>query len=577
VTHVITQSCCNDASCVPVCPVNCIHPTPDEPGYTTAEMLYIDPEACVDCGECVSACPVDAIRSDNDLRNVDRHWLELNARFFDEPTHRPYSSRPTTASTPHIRTSDRRLRVAIIGSGPAGCYTAERLLACPDVDAEVHVFERLPTPYGLVRFGVAPDHQQTKQVSALFERTAGNTRLHLHLNVEVGKHIDHRELRTHFHAVVYAVGAPGDVKLDIPGETLPGSHSATEFVAWYNGHPDFADRTFDLSGDRAVIVGNGNVSLDVARVLASDVDRLASTDIADYALEELAKSNIKEVVVLGRRGPAQAAFSIAEFMGLRDVAEFEVSVRRDELAVLGPGQLSDGVAPPYLTETARTKAAIVSALPAPRQVSPGKSIELRFFRSPIEIVGDDRVRGLRVRRNELSDDGRVVRPTADVEELECGLVLRSIGYRGKPVPGVPFDETRGILLNEAGRVVESTSRVPVSGVYTTGWIKRGPSGVIGTNRKCAEETVQAVLDDHAAGRLELRLADVEELTTLIAARQPDVLSYADWQAIDRHERLMARDEARPRVKLTSVEQMLAAARAGAPVSAETRAVGHRRL
>jgi ferredoxin--NADP+ reductase len=206
---------------------------------------------------------------------------------------------------------------------------------------------------------------------------------------------------------------------------------------------------------------------------------------------------------------------------------------------------------------------MVSALPAPRQVSQGKSIQLRFLGSPIEIVGDGSVRGLRIRRNELSDDRRTVRPTPDVEELECSLVLRSIGYRGKPVPGLPFDDTRGTLLNEAGRVVDSTSRAPVSGAYTTGWIKRGPSGVIGTNRKCAEETVQAVLDDHAAGRLEARAVDLEELTALIAARQSDVLGYADWQAIDRHERLMARDEARPRVKLTSVEQMLAAARAAA--------------
>jgi ferredoxin/flavodoxin---NADP+ reductase len=558
VTHVVTQSCCNDASCVPACPVNCIHPTPDEPGYATTEMLYIDPEACVDCGECVAACPVDAIQSDNDLTNLDRGWIELNARFFAEPSRRTYSSRPTTVNAPRVQVSDRQLRVAIVGSGPAGCYSAERLLACPDVDAEVHIFERLPTPWGLVRFGVAPDHQRTKQVSELFERTAGDGRLKMHLNVEVGKHIEHRDLLKHFHAVIYAVGAPGDVKLDVPGEELPGSHSATEFVAWYNGHPDFAHRTFDLSGERAVIVGNGNVSLDVARVLASDVDDLASTDIADYALEALSNSNIREVVVLGRRGPAQAAFSIAELMGLRSARAFEVAVRRSESDHPLAAAL-DGFSE-HVSTAARMKAAFIAGLPTAARESPGKSIELWFLGSPVEIVGVDRVRGLQIRRNELSVDGRAVVPTSEVEELACGLVLRSIGYRGKSVPGVPFDDTRGIVPNEAGRVVENTSRASVRGVYTTGWIKRGPSGVIGTNRKCAEETVQAVLDDHAAGRLGGVLVGTAELMTMLATRQPDLLTYSDWQAIDRRERLLAGDAARPRVKFTSVDQMLAAAR-----------------
>lgn len=555
-THVVTQSCCNDASCVSACPVNCIHPTPDEPGYATAEMLYIDPEACVDCGQCVPACPVDAIQSDNDLSSADRHWLDLNARFFAEPGHRPYSSRPTIAGSPRISACDRPLRVAIVGSGPAGCYAAEHLLACRDVDVNVHVFERLPTPWGLVRFGVAPDHQRTKQVSELFEQIVDDDRLHLHLNVEVGKHVEHHHLLEHFHAVIYAVGAPGDVKLDIPGETLPGSYSAAEFVAWYNGHPDFADKTFDLSGERAVIVGNGNVSLDVARVLASDVDDLASTDIADHALEALSRSNVREVVVLGRRGPAQAAFTIAELIGLRDSTGFETVVRRDEASLL------DCVAPAGLTETARLKAAIVSGLPSGRRGLSGKSIELRFLGSPVGIVGDNRVRGVRIRRNELSEDGRSVRPTSDIENLECGLMLRSIGYRGLPVPGLPLEGAGSTLLNNVGRVVDSTSDMPVSGVYTTGWIKRGPSGVIGTNRKCAQETVQAVLDDHAAGRLGAQLTDHDGLDALIAARQPDALTYSDWRAIDHHERSLARDVDRPRIKLTSVDQMLAAARAG---------------
>lgn len=561
-THVVTQSCCNDASCVPACPVNCIHPTPDEAGFATTEMLYIDPDACVDCGECVLACPVDAIRPDNDIHGSDRQWLELNAQFFDAPARRSYSSRPATRRTPRARACDRRLRVAIIGSGPAGCYAAEHLLACRDVDAEVHLFERLPTPWGLVRLGVAPDHQRTKQVSALFERMAESDRLQMHLNVEVGTHVEHPQLLAHFNAVIYAVGAAGDVKLDITGESLPGSHSATEFVAWYNGHPDFADKTFDLSGERAVIVGNGNVGLDVARILACDVHRLASTDIADHALEALSASNITEVVVLGRRGPAQAAFSIAELMGLRDCPGLAVSTRRDELDRPDATRFTESAATGYLAEVARTKAGIVSNLPSQSDGSSDKSVVLRFFGSPAAIIGEDRVRAVQIRRNESFDGGNTVHPTAEIEELDCGLVLRSIGYRGNAMPGLPFDAITGTIPNEDGRVVEPTSGAPVLGVYTTGWIKRGPSGVIGTNRRCAEQTVQALLDDHAAGCLRSDLTEVDDLVALIAQRQPAALDYSHWRSIDQYEQKTAIQQGRPRVKLTSIADMLTAARAG---------------
>ncbi|WP_111511503.1 FAD-dependent oxidoreductase [Mycobacterium kyogaense] len=556
-THVVTQSCCNDASCVPACPVNCIHPTPDEPGYATTEMLYIDPEACVDCGQCVLACPVDAIRPDNDLSDADGHWLDLNAEYFADPGHRPYTSRPTALQVPRVEVSDRRLRVAIIGSGPSGCYAAEQLLACRDVDAEVHVFERLPTPWGLVRFGVAPDHQRTKQVAKLFEQVAGSDRLTFHLNVEVGKHLEHDDLLAHFHAVIYAVGAPGDVGLGVPGDDLPGSHSAAEFVAWYNGHPDFADRTFDLSGERAVVVGNGNVSLDVARVLASDIDDLRATDIADHALDALADSNIREVIVLGRRGPQQAAFSIAELIGLRAASGFDVVVRNhgSDCSFGAPRGVPSGGA----SATARIKAALIAGLPSHVAGSHGKSIELRFFGSPVEIVGGDRVTAVRITRNELNADGRSVVPTTDVEDVACGLVLRSIGYRGKPLPGVPFDEVKGTVRHDGGRVIDASGE-PIPGVYATGWIKRGPSGVIGTNRKCARETVQALLDDHAARRLSRDVVGTAGLMTVLAARQPDLLTYSDWRAIDRHERELVGTGTRPRVKLTSVEQMVAAAR-----------------
>jgi ferredoxin/flavodoxin---NADP+ reductase len=549
VTHVITQSCCNDASCVSACPVNCIHPTPDDAGYATAEMLYIDPDGCVDCGECVAACPVDAIVADNDLLPADRRYLEISSRYFADPAHKPYSSKPEPVRIPRIEVSDRRLRVAIVGAGPAGCFAAEQLLSCQGVDVEVHVFDRLPTPWGLVRAGVAPDHQRTKLMAELFERTAGHGGVEFHLNVEVGQHIAHHELLAHHHAVIYTVGAPGDVRLNIPGEALPGSHSATEFVAWYNGHPDHAEQSFDLSAERAVVVGNGNVALDVARVLASDVDYLASTDIANHALEALARSSIREVVVLGRRGLAQAAFTTAELMGLVACEGFEVVV-------------DDGGASRYELDShtmGAVKASILAELPRRPTQSKGKRVVLRFLGSPVEVLGDDRVRGLRIVRNELIDDGRKARATGDLDDLDCGAVLRSIGYRGVRLPGLPFDDARGTLPNDRGCVFEPATGTPVCGVYTAGWIKRGPSGVIGTNKKCAQETVEKLLDDFSAGRLAAPAQSVGDLRTLIARRQPQTLDYQGWQAIDRQERRAAQGQLRPRIKFTSVADMLAAA------------------
>jgi len=551
VTHVITQSCCNDASCVSVCPVNCIHPTPDDAGYATAEMLYIDPDGCVDCGECVAACPVDAIVADNDLLSADRRYLEISSRFFADPAHKPYSSKPEPVRIPRVEVSDRRLRVAVVGSGPAGCFATEQLLSCQGLDVEVHVFDRLPTPWGLVRFGVAPDHQRTKLMAESFERTAGRGGVEFHLNVEVGQHIMHHELLAHHHAVIYTVGAPGDVKLNIPGEVLPGSYSATEFVAWYNGHPDFAEQSFDLSAERAIVVGNGNVALDVARVLASDLNYLASTDIADHALKALARSSIREVVLLGRRGPAQAAFTTAELMGLVACEGFEVIV-------------DDGGEPRRESEPQgvnAVKASILAELPRRPTRSTEKQVVLRFLGSPVEILGDDKVRGLRIVRNELIDDGQIARATAEIDELECGVVFRSIGYRGLRLPELPFDDVHGTLPNERGRVVESATRTPVRGVYTAGWIKRGPSGVIGTNKKCAQETVEMLLDDYSTGRLAAPTQSVGDLRTLIARRQPQTLDYQGWQAIDRQERSAAQGQLRPRIKFTSVADMFTAASA----------------
>ncbi len=303
--YVITQACCNDASCVDVCPVNCIHPTPDEPEFATTEMLYIDPQTCIDCGACVDECPVDAIFGENELSEAHSMYPEINAAYFEKHPIGP--DWPELGSPRKLSAELGTLRVAIVGSGPSACYAAIELTSRPRV--EVDMFDRLPTPYGLVRAGVAPDHPGTKGVSDVFRSALGKRSVQCHFNVEVGRHVSHEELLEHHHAVIYAVGAASDRRLGVPGEDLPGSHAATEFVAWYNGHPDYADHEFDLSGERAVIVGNGNVALDVARVLVTDPDELAKTDMAEHAVEALRHSNIREVVIVGRRGPAQAAYT----------------------------------------------------------------------------------------------------------------------------------------------------------------------------------------------------------------------------------------------------------------------------
>src|SRR6201996_8107100 len=307
--HVITQSCCSDGSCVYACPVNCIHPSPDEPGFATAEMLYIDPVACVDCGACVSACPVGAIAPASRLQPEQQPFIALNASYYPD---RPADQKlpPTSKLAPVIPSpkvlgnhSHRRgpLTVAIVGSGPAAMYAADELLTQHGV--RVNVFEKLPTPYGLVRAGVAPHHQTTKKVTHFVDGEARHRYFRFFLNVEVGKHLSHADLLAHHHAVLYAVGAPDDRRLDIEGMGLPGSGTATELVAWINGHPEFADLPVDLSHERVVIVGNGNVALDVARVLSSDPDDLARTDISDRALEVFRGSAVREVVIAARRGP----------------------------------------------------------------------------------------------------------------------------------------------------------------------------------------------------------------------------------------------------------------------------------
>ncbi|CAM3860461.1 FAD-dependent oxidoreductase [Smaragdicoccus niigatensis] len=526
--HVITQNCCNDAGCVDACPVDCIHPRPDEPGYLSAEMLYIDPDKCIDCGACIPMCPVDAIRTEADLEPKFLRYKDLNAFYASEsPAPAPRAAIPLT-----IRTSSRALRVAIVGAGPAGLFAAEHLLTQPGMRVEVDVYDRLPTPWGLIRAGVAPDHQQTKAAAEVFRWTTRRPGFRYQLGVEVGRDITHPELSNAYHAVIYAVGASVDRHLGIPGEDLPGSHSATDFVAWYNGHPDHADQEFDLSGTRAVIIGNGNVALDVARILVSDPATLAPTDIADHALEALRHSNIREVLVVGRRGPAEAAYTTPELLGLANVPGVEIRIQPDEV------REASGLKVDVLREVVR------------QQQSGPRQIILRYLHSPVEILGVNHVEGVRVVRNELQavDGGVRAVPIDEFETVATGLVLRSIGYRGTALPDVPFDESRGVIPNVNGRVAP--------GVYATGWIKRGPSGVIGTNKQCARETAEALLEDAVANRLPTPPKNLWHIDRLLDERAPRRLDVRGWNAIDRSEREAGRLAGRPRRKFTNIEELI---------------------
>ncbi|MDG3009209.1 FAD-dependent oxidoreductase [Rhodococcus sp. D2-41] len=558
--YVITQACCNDASCVEVCPVDCIRPTPDDPEYATTEMLYIEPGTCIDCGACVDACPVDAIFPEDQLSAANARYQTINAEYFEKhPLKSSWDSFEPMVPVA-VPKDEAPLRVAIVGSGPAACYAAADLITQGGNSVEVEMFDRLPTPWGLVRAGVAPDHPGTKAVTDVFRWTVSKPSFEFHLNVEIGKHLTHDELMAHHHAVIYAVGAAGDRRLGVPGEDLPGSHAATEFVAWYNGHPDYADLQFDLSAERAVIVGNGNVALDVARVLVMDPADLAGTDIAEHALEALRKSNIREVVVLGRRGPAQAAYTNPEFIALGHLDGVDVVVDPAEVVLddLSQALVDAPDAEPSVVLKTRLAQEYSERTPNPAN----KRIVLRYLASPTEVLGDDHVTGITVAHNELVEqDGALrARATDRTETIETGLLLRSVGYRGTPVPGIPFDERRGTIPNEGGRVVDPETGEPVAGVYTAGWIKRGPSGVIGTNKKCAKDTVALLFQDFKDKKLVRPIGDRKALDKLVHERQPEVVDYKGWEAIDKAERERGKEAGRPRTKITDVKSMIEIAR-----------------
>lgn len=452
-----------------------------------------------------------------------------------------------------------RPRVAIVGAGPAGAFTAAAVLRIGGA-ADIDLFERLPTPWGLLRGGVAPDHQEIKRLADTFDRETLGRGCRFLGNVEVGVDISHPELMRHYHAVIYATGAQTDKSLGIPGEDLPGSWAATEFVAWYNGHPDYRGLDFDLTAERAVVIGNGNVAADVIRILTRSLDELRRTDIADHALETLGESRIREVMVLGRRGPAQAAFTSAELreLGHLDGVDLHVDPADTELDPVSQRWLDE-----QGTFTSRKNVQLLREFAARAPSTHAeRRVELRFLSSPLEIRGDERVEAVDVGRNEIvrGEDGAVrARPLeGDPETIDCGLVLRSVGYRAVPLPDVPFDERRFVLPNDGGRVLTPEGD-PLPGVYTVGWIKRGPTGILGTNKRDAEETATCLAADLRAGELPEPAAGRDELDALLAARRPDLVTVEGWRAIDQQELERGGSERRPRVKLSSRDELLAAA------------------
>jgi ferredoxin--NADP+ reductase len=448
----------------------------------------------------------------------------------------------------------RPYHVAIVGSGPSGYFAAASLLkfadSTDDADVRVDMLEMLPTPWGLVRSGVAPDHPKIKTISAQFEKTAADPRFRFFGNIAVGEHVQADELAERYDAVIYAVGAQSDRPLNIPGEELTGSVAAVDFVGWYNAHPHFEEMTPDLSTGRAIVVGNGNVALDVARILVSDPDLLAVTDIATHALDLLHARGVEEVVVIGRRGPLQATWTTLE---LRELADLEAMADVD--VIVDPADFAD-ITDADLESLAKSVKQNIKVLRGYSQQEPRgakRRIVFRFRTSPIEIKGDGRVTSIVLGRNELvDDDGRVVaKDTGEREELPAQLVVRAVGYRGVPTPGLPFDERAGTIPHTDGKVDGRRND------YVVGWIKRGPSGVIGSNKKDSQETVDTLTAGLTAGAVaDFGDGHSEELVEWLLSRQPELVTDDHWKLIDNHERSAGESLGRPRVKLTSVAELL---------------------
>ncbi len=450
--------------------------------------------------------------------------------------------------------TNRSARVAVVGAGPAGFYATGRLLDA-EAPVEVDLYDRLPTPWGLVRAGVAPDHPKTKAVSKVFEKIAAKPGFRLFGNVEIGRDISHVQLMEHYDAVIYAYGAQADRRMGIPGEDLPGSVPASAFVAWYNGHPDFYDLDPNLQVDRAVVIGNGNVAVDVARMLVLAPEELAPTDTGDHAIKYFAASTIRDVVIAGRRGPLQSAYTNPELLELGELQIADVVVDPAEAALDAHSQVDFATA--SLAEQRNVKTLLEYAQRS--RTDKPRSVTLRYLLSPLEIRGDGQVEEIVMVRNRLerSHDGTIrAVATEETETIACGLVLRSVGYRGLPVDGVPFDDKRCVIPHAEGRALDAEGQ-PVTGVYCTGWIKRGPNGVIGTNKKDGAETANALLADLAAGRLnEPPSPTLEAAEALVADHRPEAIEYAHWESIDAHERDRGEPHGRPRIKLCSWDELL---------------------
>ncbi|MFF8645581.1 FAD-dependent oxidoreductase [Streptomyces sp. NPDC015345] len=541
-TYAITQTCCNDATCVAVCPVNCIHPTPQERAFGSTEMLHIDPRTCIGCGACADACPVEAIFPVDRLPAAQQEYAAINAAYYEEAeAPGPEPEGPNfhawgEPEFPRVLPADfAPLKVAVVGTGPAGMYAAQDLLL--HTSAEITLIDRLPVAGGLIRYGVAPDHPATKKVGDTFARFHAHPRVRMHLGLDVGTDVTPQEIAAHHDAVIYAVGASAGRRLSIPGEELAGSVSASAFVAWYNAHPDAAEDAVDLSAERVVVVGNGNVALDVARILLTDPEALARTDIADHALAALRDSKVREVVLLARRGPEDAAYTTSELLALKHVPGVELVVDDHDPRIAAA---VDEAAPQGKAAVLRGVARRQPDWEAPPE--PGRRIVLRFYCEPREVLGEGRVEAVRVASG------------AGERTLRAGLMLRAIGYRGVPVAGLPFDESTGTVPHEGGRVTGQP------GTYVVGWIKRGPTGGIGANRTCAAETVSTLLADAVAGTLPAPHHTTRAFHRLARRRSRHVVDARGLAAIERTEIARGKEEDRPRVKLATVPELVATAR-----------------
>lgn len=546
--YVVTETCQGDkfTKCVDVCPVDAFR--------EGADMLYIDPQACIECNACLTECPVRAIYPDSAVPEPLQHYIELNARMAAEcppiSESRDTDDSATSPTTKPQRADGPARRLAVVGAGPSGFYAADEMLRqLPQ--AGVDIFERLPTPFGLVRYGVAPDHPKIKSVAASFDKIARSPRVRFFGNVELGKDLSRDELLDHYDAVLYATGGSASRPLDLSGADLANIQGASAFVGWYNGHPDYRDLAVDLSGDSAVVIGMGNVALDIARILAMPVAELERTDIADYALEALRHSKIREVCLVARRGPVQAAFTPKELRQLLDTVGVDIRVEAEDL-LLDAASVAE-LAEPLNTEARHNLSLLQEAQARPPQG--GKCIRFVFKASPTGFAAEgNRVAALEGVRNSLQDDGCgsvVAVATALPLQLTASLVVNATGYRGQAIAGVAFDERRGVIANDNGRVLAAQAETH-SKEYAAGWIKRGASGVIGSNKQCAVDSVSRLVADLS----ERGPGAAHDVEALLKQRQIDYVSYADWTLLDQYEREQGEAHGRPRRKVVEVERML---------------------